>query len=108
MDARPRRIVHYLTAEDTDPFSEWMEKLRGQQIHGIILNRLDRVARGNLGDWGPVGEGVSELYFRGSGPAYRVYFAQDGNDVVLLTGGTKKTQPKDIRKAREYWRDYNA
>lgn len=84
-----------------------METLKGQAIHGIILNRLDRVANGNLGLAQSVGEGVHELKIN-FGPGYRVYFGQDGDEVILLGGGTKKTQPKDIVAAKDNWRDYNA
>ncbi len=63
--------------------------------------------KGNLGDWKPVGEGVSELKID-FGPGYRVYFGQDGDEVILLTGGAKGTQSADVAKAKEYWRDYNA
>ena len=54
-----------------------------------------------------MGEGVSELIVD-FGPGYRVYFGQDGNDVVLLCVGDKSTQDQDIETARQYWRDYNA
>jgi len=84
-----------------------MRDLEGQKIHGIILNRLERVRLGNFGDWGPIGEGASELIFD-FGPGYRVYFGQDGDRVVLLCGGTKKRQSSDIATAIDYWRDYNA
>jgi putative addiction module killer protein len=84
-----------------------MAGLEGNKIHGIILARLDRVENGNLGDCEPVGEGVSELRID-FGPGYRVYFGQDGDSVILLHGGTKNRQSRDIVKAKEYWRDYNA
>jgi len=77
------------------------------QAVGIIFNRLDRVKSGNLGDNGPVGDGVWELRF-GFGPGYRVYYGEDRNIIVLLLGGRKKTQSQDIAIAKEYWRDYNA
>ena len=89
------------------PFQEWMESYNRQKIYGIILARIKRVEGGNLGDCEPVGEGVSELKID-VGPGYRVYFGQDGDEVVLLYGGTKETQDKDIKTAKEYWRDYNA
>lgn len=68
--------------------------------------RLDRVRLGNLGQYRSAGEGVFELKID-FGPGYRVYFGQEGNTVViLLCGGDKKTQDKDIKSAREYWADY--
>jgi putative addiction module killer protein len=65
------------------------------------------VSQGNLGDCEPVGEGVSELRID-IGPGYRVYFGEDGDDVILLGGGDKSTQAADIKSAKERWRDYNA
>jgi putative addiction module killer protein len=60
-----------------------------------------------LGDWGSVGDGVFELIFD-FGPGYRVYFGQDGDRIILLGGGTKRSQRKDIHDAQERWSDYNA
>jgi putative addiction module killer protein len=71
------------------------------------MTRLDRVERGNF-DHKSVGEGVQELIID-FGPGYRVSFGQDGPDfVILLIGGDKRTQPADIRAAKQYWRTYNA
>jgi putative addiction module killer protein len=84
-----------------------MDSLKGQEIYGIIMNRLDRVEDGNFGACEPVGKGVSELKID-IGPGYRVYFGQDGDLVVLLYGGTKKTQQNDIERAQAFWSQYNA
>lgn len=89
------------------PFREWLSEYEHQKIFGVILARIKRVEKGNFGDCEPVGEGVSELRID-LGPGYRVYFGQDGDKVVLLYGGTKKTQVQDIKTAKEYWKDYNA
>jgi putative addiction module killer protein len=71
-----------------------------------VLARLARVRQGNLGDWKSVGEGVSELRVD-YGPSYRVYFGQKGQTlVVLLRGGDKRTQDRDIRLAKQYWQEY--
>ncbi len=68
--------------------------------------RLDRAARGNFGDRKSVGGGVLELRFD-FGPGYRVYFGEDGASVILLLiGGDKSTQTKDIETAKRYWNDY--
>ncbi len=107
MEARPREIRIYETADGRKPFADWVDRLRGLQIHGKILTRLDRVQKGNFGDCRAVGEGLAELRID-FGPGYRVYFGRDGDQVVLLAGGTKGTQASDIAKAKEYWRDYNA
>jgi putative addiction module killer protein len=107
VEARPREILIFETADNKTPFTDWLDMLERQPIHGIIMNRLDRVEDGLFGDCEPVGEGVSELKID-KGPGYRVYFGQDGDLVVLLHGGMKNTQPKDIKTAKHYWRTYNA
>ena len=107
MEVRPRRLLRYATEDDEVPFDSWMDSLRDGTGRGKIFTRLDRVEDGNLGDCEPVGEGVFELRIN-FGPGYRVYFGEDGDEIILLWGGTKNTQTKDILKAKEYWRDYNA
>jgi putative addiction module killer protein/probable addiction module antidote protein len=73
-----------------------------------VFVRLRRVRLGNLGDCKPVGEGVSELRIK-TGPGYRLYFGQDGGTlVVILCGGNKATQRKDIADAKRYWSDYRS
>ena len=68
--------------------------------------RLDRARLGNLGDNRSVGEGVHEFRIA-HGPGYRVYFGLEGNRLILLLlGGDKSTQQKDIARAKEYWRDH--
>ena len=84
-----------------------MESARGSKIHAKILQRIDRVEQGNFGKRKGVGEGVSELIID-FGPGYRVYFGQDGDDIVLLCVGDKSTQEKDVKTAQEFWKDYNA
>jgi putative addiction module killer protein len=107
VEAKPRKIEIYLTASSSAPYLDWLGDYKGQKIHGVILNRIDRVKNGNLGDSRSVGDGVFELRID-VGPGYRIYFGQDGDSVVLLHGGTKKTQDKDIKIAKEYWEDYRA
>lgn len=78
-----------------------MANLRDRRAARIIAMRIDRAAFGNFGDAKPVGEGVNEMRVH-YGPGYRVYFVQRGKTlVILLSGGTKKTQAKDIKKAKE-------
>jgi putative addiction module killer protein len=77
------------------------------QVLGRVFVRLKRAEQGNFGDHGSVGEGVIELRID-FGPGYRVYFGIDGDEIILLWGGTKKTQDEDIETAKEFWRDYNA
>ena len=79
---------------------EWVAVRRNEAVYGVVLTRLDRVEGGNLGDCAPVGWGVHELKID-FGPGYRVYFGEDGEYVILLGGGKKKTQGRDIVTAKE-------
>ncbi len=84
----------------TDEYARWFEKLRDRQARARILARVRRLSLGNPGDVEPVGEGVSELRID-YGPGYRIYFKQLGTTVVvLLAGGDKRTQQRDIEKAK--------
>ena len=85
----------------TDVFDKWLRKLRDRRAVLAISNRIDRVKLGNFGDIKPVGEGVSEMrIFVGKG--YRIYFVtREQKIIVLLCGGDKSTQEKDIQKAKE-------
>jgi putative addiction module killer protein len=82
-----------------------MEEIDGKAFDTVNI-RFKRVANGNFGVAHGVGDGVSELVID-FGPGYRVYFGQDGDTVVLLTGGTKRTQTKDIARAKVLWKEYN-
>lgn len=91
-------------------FDRWLRDLQDMRAAARILVRLDRLARGNPGDVKPVGEGVSEMRID-YGPGYRVYFMRRGLLVmVLLCGGDKSTQDKDIAHAKTLaaqWKDEN-
>ena len=83
----------------TDHYAKWLDSLRDVRVRARILVRVERLAAGNPGDVRPVGEGVSELRID-YGPGYRVYFKKQGRAiVVLLAGGDKRTQSRDIEKA---------
>jgi putative addiction module killer protein len=85
----------------TAVFSRWMAGLRDHRARAKIAARIDRLALGNPGDVEPVGEGVSELRIH-YGPGYRVYFVRRGGTlIILLCGGDKNTQAKDIRAAKD-------
>ena len=99
------QIQKYITEDGDCPFDEWFLKLDSQTQVRVDV-RLDRVSLGNFGDHKSVGEGVYELRFF-FGPGYRVYYGLAGNQVVLLlTGGAKKKQTKDIKTAQKLWQDY--
>jgi putative addiction module killer protein len=106
VDATPRDIQIYVTEGGRTPFSEWLASLRDTKARAKIRVRLDRVSLGNLGDCHGVGDGVQELRID-YGPGYRVYFGQVGSTIVLLLcGGDKSTQAKDIEQAKYYWNEY--
>jgi putative addiction module killer protein len=83
----------------TDNFAKWLDNLNDTRARARILVRIERLAAGNPGDAKPVGEGVSELRID-YGPGYRVYYKKQGRTVIiLLAGGDKRTQSKDIKTA---------
>jgi putative addiction module killer protein len=93
--------------EKTDEFDKWLRKLKDIRAKTKILFRIQRIEQyGNFGDCEPVGEGISELrihYAKG----YRVYLKEYGEKIVLLlNGGDKSSQQKDIAKAKQIWSDY--
>ena len=102
----PKELWIYVTADGQEPFSEWLTSLRDHRARAKIRVRLDRVSMGNFGDCHGVGDGVQELRIN-YGPGYRVYFGQEGSTIVLLLcGGDKSTQSKDIEAAKRYWSEY--
>ena len=89
-----------ITIRQTDVFSSWMASLRDHRAKAKIAARIDRLALGNPGDVEPVGGGVSELRIQ-HGPGYRVYFVMRGGAlIILLCGGDKSSQSKDIKSAK--------
>jgi putative addiction module killer protein len=90
-----------LEIRETDEFSDWLKALRDNVAKAKILVRLQRLANGNRGDVKPVGEGISELRIN-HGPGYRVYYVRRGEElIILLCGGDKDSQTKDIAKAKK-------
>lgn len=101
-------VREYLTPDGSCPFGEWLVALRDLRARSRILGRIDRVRAGLRGDWKALRNGVFELRID-HGPGYRVYCGQDGSRLVLLLcGGDKRTQQRDIETAYEYWQDYKA
>ena len=89
----------------THVFARWLDGLRDLRARARVQARIERLAAGNPGDVKPVGEGVSELRID-HGPGYRVYFKKRGRRlVILLAGGVKSSQAKDIKKAQQLARD---
>lgn len=89
---------------ETDLYAEWFSKLRDIKGRARIAARIESAKAGNFGAYKVLDEGVCEMKID-FGPGYRVYYAQEGLHVYLLiVGGDKSTQKKDIAKARELWR----
>lgn len=81
-------------------FTSWLDRLSDASVRGVVVARIKRLERGLLGDVEPVGDGVSELRIH-VGAGWRVYFAQRGGQIiVLLAGGSKRTQRSDIKRAK--------
>ena len=98
-------IRYYVTAGSREPFAEWFAEL-DPIASAKIARAIARMEQGNFSNVKSVGEGVLE-YKIDFGPGYRIYFGRDGETIiVLLTGGTKKRQQRDIDAARAYWQDY--
>src|SRR5436190_6138775 len=99
-------IRHYLTISGKDLYQEWLYKLKDLKGCVAIQRRVDRIAAGNFGDHKFCQDGAWELRID-FGPGYRVYYARDGRTVVLLLcGGSKRTQVADLSEAVKYLRDY--
>jgi putative addiction module killer protein len=106
LEAVERELVIFLDRNGKAPFEVWLIGLKDVQGRAIIRKRLNRVRLGNLGDAKSVGSGLMELRID-FGPGYRVYFGEDGpRIVVLLCGGDKSSQSKDIENAKEFWTEY--
>jgi putative addiction module killer protein len=91
--------IPVIEIRETDVFSEWLSSLRDAQARTRVQARILRLKLGNPGDVKPVGEGVSELRID-YGPGYRVYYVKRGPLlIILLAGGAKPTQDKDIKTA---------
>jgi len=91
----------------TDTFDGWLKGLKDSKGRTKIQARIDRLANGNPGDVGPIGEGLSELRFD-FGPGYRVYYGRAGKTLyLLLCGGDKATQDADIKSAHAMWKVLN-
>jgi putative addiction module killer protein len=108
MGIKPKELHVYEQASGKKPFEEWLFGLRDKTVIARIVARLNRVAHGNIGDVKSLGEGLNELRLA-FGAGYRVYFTFDGSTlVVLLSGGDKGSQTRDIKQAREFLEDYRS
>lgn len=103
---RKKELNIYVDQDGNAPFVEWLESLKDPTIRYRIKEKLDRVVLGNMGDHKSVGKGVMEMRLQ-FGAGYRIYYGEDGKNIILLLcGGDKSSQAKDIKKAHSFWRDY--
>ena len=100
------KIREYLSENGESPFDNWLIGLRDLRARARVDTRLNRASLGNFGDYASVGGGVLELRIF-YGPGYRVYYSLVGENVMLLLlGGTKGTQKRDVQIAKAYLADY--
>lgn len=101
------RVEEYITAEGNNPFADWFNAL-DHQAAAKVNTYLTRTQHGNTSSLKPLKGAFQEVVIDW-GPGYRVYVGKDGEKlIILLGGGTKKTQQKDINKAEELWEEYKA
>lgn len=108
MQGNEREIRLFVRKNGKSPFEQFARGIRDRQAKARIYGRIDRLRAGLFGDCRRVGDGVQELRIR-YGPGWRVYFVASGErEIVLLWGGTKRTQPADIARARAYAKELKA
>lgn len=101
-----KQIELYKTKRGKIPFLQWLNRLKDKMIKIKIKRRLDRLSLGDFGDYKLITKELCELRIH-VGPGYRIYFACYKQDiVVLLIGGDKKSQKRDVKKAGKYWVDF--
>lgn len=106
-EAKTKQVIFYKTNQDNEPFTIWLNNLKDAPTRRRIITRLRRLEQGNYGDCKALGQGIYELrlFF---GAEYRVYFGEDGDKlVIVLCGGDKSSQRKDIELAHAYWKEYS-
>lgn len=104
--AVPREVIIYRVGDNgREPFAEWLTNLRDPIGRRSILRHTQKLKQGIYGDHKRLGEGVSELRIF-VGPGYRIYLGEHANKIVILLGGDKDNQQRDIQQAKAYWREY--
>jgi putative addiction module killer protein len=105
VEARERAVHYYVQPSGACPFAEWRDAITDKLTKAVVEARIARLRGGNFGDSRPIGAGASESRID-FGPGYRIYYGVDGDDLILLAGGTKSSQSADIDKAKSFWMDY--
>lgn len=107
MEITNKELKEYIDENGRSPFREWILSLKDIHLRTRVRIRVNRLRLGNFGDCRFLGNGVYELKMD-VGPGYRLYFGQErGVVIILLCGGDKKSQQKDIEKAKRLWQDYD-
>ena len=103
MDAKLRDIIYYTTSNGRQPVRKWLEGIKDSLTQAILYKRIRQAGMGNFGHHRSVGAGVNQFKID-YGQGYRIYYGIHKDKlIVLLVGGTKKTQDEDIETAKEYW-----
>ncbi len=104
--AKNYQVKEYITGRGVNPYRRWLKSLNDPSVRARIQARILRLESGNFGDYKPIGKNINELRLD-FGSGYRIYFAVEGDTLVLLLlGGDKSTQKSDIIKAKAFWQDY--
>ena len=99
-------IAVYRDRQGKEPLTEWLNSIRDRRTRARIDARLDRLQDGNFGDYRSLKGGLFELRLH-FGSGYRIYYGRRGDElIILLAGGDKSSQTRDINKAKQYWKDY--
>lgn len=105
-EIQQKTVIAYIDEYGNEPYTQWLSGLKNQKARERIKIRIRRLESGLYGDCESIGEGILELrmFF---GPGYRVYFGEDEkNIIILLCGGDKGSQSRDIKIAKAYWKEY--
>lgn len=103
-----KTVLRYKDKNDNKPYSDWFGRLRDPMTKVAVEGRIEHARKGNYGDHKPIGDGAFELRFK-DGPGTRVYFVPVGEGlIVLLGGGNKTSQSRDIKAALVCWKDWKA
>lgn len=106
MQIRPESVLNYVTPTGRDPYRQWYRGIKDEKTRAIITTRIERLQLGNPGDSRRLNKDLYELRID-YGPGYRVYFGFLYNKIIiLLCGGTKRTQQRDIAKAQNFWNEF--
>lgn len=108
MQIIPRNVLNYITPNGREPFLQWVAEIHDKKVKLIIAKRISRLRQGHLGDYRRLDSNLYELRIH-YGPGYRIYFGIFRNNIVILIcGGTKRTQPQDITRAQNYWNEFRS